>query len=56
MSSLVLKRASANRPFGEWSDGDYDVLADATVVWPHHEGARGTGGLAVNVDARLWTS
>ena len=23
---------------------------------PHHEGARGTGGLAVDVDARLWTS
>jgi hypothetical protein len=23
---------------------------------PHHEGARGTAGLAVDVDARLWTS
>jgi len=32
MSSLVLKRASASRPFGEWNDDDYDVLADATVV------------------------
>jgi len=32
MSSLVLKRASASRPFGEWNDDAYDVLADATVV------------------------
>jgi hypothetical protein len=32
MSSLVLKRASASRPFGEWNDDDYDVLADASVV------------------------
>jgi len=32
MSSLVLKRASASRQFGEWNDDDYDVLADATVV------------------------
>jgi hypothetical protein len=32
MSSLVLKRASASRPSGEWNDDDYDVLADATVV------------------------
>jgi hypothetical protein len=29
---LVLKRASASRPSGEWSDDDYDVLADAVVV------------------------
>jgi hypothetical protein len=32
MSSLVLKRASASHPFDEWNDGDYDGLADATVV------------------------
>ena len=32
MSSLVLKRASASRLFGEWNDDDYDVLADASVV------------------------
>jgi hypothetical protein len=31
-SSLVLKRASASRPSGEWNDDDYDVLADGTVV------------------------
>jgi hypothetical protein len=29
---LVLKRASASRPSGEWSDDDYDVLADGEVV------------------------
>ena len=32
MSSLVLKRASTSRPSGEWSDDDYDVLAEGTVV------------------------
>jgi hypothetical protein len=25
---LILKRASASRPSGEWKDDDYDVLAD----------------------------
>jgi hypothetical protein len=30
--SLILKRASASRPSGEWSDDDYDVLADGVVV------------------------
>jgi hypothetical protein len=29
---LILKRASASRPSGEWSDDDYDVLADDVVV------------------------
>ena len=29
---LVLKRASASRLSGEWSDDDYDVLADGVVV------------------------
>jgi hypothetical protein len=29
---LILKRASAARPSGEWSDEDYDVLADGVVV------------------------
>jgi hypothetical protein len=30
--SLALKRASASRPFGEWSDDGCDVLADGVVV------------------------
>jgi hypothetical protein len=29
---LILKRASASRPSGEWNDDDYDVLADGAVV------------------------
>jgi hypothetical protein len=32
MSYLLLKRASASRPSGEWNDDDYDVLADGAVV------------------------
>jgi len=29
---LMLKRASASRPSGEWNDDDFDVLADGVVV------------------------
>jgi hypothetical protein len=29
---LVLKRASTSRSSGEWSDDDFDVLADGVVV------------------------
>ena len=29
---LVLKRASASRPSGEWKDDDFDVLADGALV------------------------
>ena len=29
---LTLKRASASRLSGEWSDDDYDVVADGAVV------------------------
>jgi len=32
MQSLILKRASASRPSGEWNDDDFDVLADDIVV------------------------
>ena len=28
MTQLILKRASASRPSGEWGEDDYDVLAD----------------------------
>jgi hypothetical protein len=31
-SSLILKRASASRPSGEWNDDDYDVLCDCFVI------------------------
>jgi hypothetical protein len=30
--TLVLKRASASRPSGEWNDDDFDVLADGVIV------------------------
>jgi hypothetical protein len=29
---LILKHASVSRSSGEWSDDDYDVLADGVVV------------------------
>ena len=29
---LILKRASASRPSGEWNDEDYDVVADGVIV------------------------
>ena len=29
---LILKRASASRPSGEWSDDDFGVLCDGVVV------------------------
>jgi hypothetical protein len=32
MPELVLKRASTSRPSSEWSDDDYDVLADGVMV------------------------
>ena len=32
MGQLILKRASASRPSGEWNDDDYDVLSDGVVV------------------------
>jgi hypothetical protein len=32
VTSLILKRASASRPSGEWNDDDFDVVADGAVV------------------------
>jgi hypothetical protein len=32
MPLLILKRASASRPSGEWNDDDFDVLADGALV------------------------
>jgi hypothetical protein len=29
---LTLKRTSASRPSGEWSDDDFDVLGEGVVV------------------------
>ena len=32
MTDLILKRAAASRPSGEWNDDDYDVLEGGAVV------------------------
>jgi hypothetical protein len=32
VSSLIVQRASASRRSGDWSDDDYDVLADGVVI------------------------
>jgi hypothetical protein len=32
MTGIMLRRASASRPSGTWSDDDFDVLADGVVV------------------------
>jgi hypothetical protein len=53
MFQLLLKRASASRPSGEWNDDDYDVLADGNRGRPHHEGGGSAGGAVLDVDARL---
>jgi hypothetical protein len=39
MTSLILKRASASRPDGQWKDEDYDVFADGKVVGRIYEDA-----------------
>jgi hypothetical protein len=52
---LILKRASASRPSGEWSEDDYDVLANGTVVGHIMKAAAAPVG-ALDVDARLRSS
>jgi hypothetical protein len=32
ITTLILKRGSASRPFGDWNDVDFDVLADGAAV------------------------
>ena len=48
---LILKRASASRLSGEWSDDDYDVLADGVVVGRIMKAMAAPEG-----DARLWNA
>jgi hypothetical protein len=50
MSPLILKRASASRPSGQWSDEDCDVLADGKVVGRILE-----SGLRFDPPDLLWT-
>src|SRR5262249_38797894 len=53
MLALILKRASASRPSGEWSDDDFDVLAKWCGGRSHLQGRRVARRLVVDVDARL---
>jgi hypothetical protein len=39
VTNLILKRASASRPSGQWRDEDYDVLADGKAVGRIYEPA-----------------
>jgi hypothetical protein len=47
---LVLKRASASRSSGEWSDDDYDVLAGGIVIGRILKSAAAPVGMPL-----LWT-
>src|SRR5262249_34729343 len=50
---LILKRASASRPSGDWSADDFDVLADGEVCRPYLQRQCGTRRIAVDVDVDL---
>ena len=41
MGQLILKSANASCSSGEWSDDDYDVLADGVLVGRHCDAERG---------------
>jgi hypothetical protein len=49
---ILLKRASASRSSGQWSDDDFDVLAEGFVVGRIFK-ASAAGRLALDVDADL---
>jgi hypothetical protein len=53
VSTLILKRASASRPSGQWNDDDFDVLADSAVVGRILQSQRRARRNAVDVDAGL---
>jgi hypothetical protein len=61
MAQLILRRASASRPSGEWNDDDFDVLADDVVVgrimWTlafgHHEDRTPTHGYVATREAAM---
>jgi hypothetical protein len=52
-SQLILKRASASRPSGEWNEDDFDVLADDDVVGRIFKANASPVGASVDVDASL---
>ena len=50
---LILKRAAASRPSGEWNDDDYDVLANGIVVGRILKSAAAPVGMPLALDAGL---
>ena len=42
---LILKRAWASRPSGEWNDDDFDVLEDGVVYHTYSAYSRGVDAL-----------
>jgi hypothetical protein len=52
MSALILKRASASRPSGEWRDDDYDVVEDGVIVGRIFKVSVRAGGPTVDVGER----
>jgi hypothetical protein len=50
---LILKRASASRPSGEWNDDDFDVLANGAVVDRIFKANAAPDRCVVDVDPRL---
>jgi hypothetical protein len=56
LGKLILKRASASRPSGEWNDDDFDVLADGAVVGRIFKANASPVRGVVDVDAGLRTS
>jgi hypothetical protein len=52
---LILKRASASRPSGQWNEEDYDVLANGEVVGRIFKANAAPVGAPVDVDVDLPT-
>jgi hypothetical protein len=50
---LILKRATASRPSGEWNEDDFDVVADGVVVGRIFKAKCGAWRNAVDVDPSL---
>jgi hypothetical protein len=53
---LILKRASASRPSGEWNDDDFDVLANGEVVGRNFKANAAPVGSPVDVDIGIRAS
>jgi hypothetical protein len=53
---LILKRASASRPSGEWHDDDFDVLANGEVVGRNFKANAAPVGSPVDVDIGIRAS